>query len=241
MKDQFIYWNNAGKKGYANTYYFNRKVEKHNLTQVWDRALEAAKETGLTKKSKILELGCGDGMFAIRVLGDRFQKVEAHDYAPAAIARAKKNNHHKNVSFTVSDITKMKFSKTAKWDGVFLLGILHHVKSNTPDLVKKISHIADSVVVIDPNGNSPIRKAFELFIPAYKDAGEDSFRMEDLEKIFQDAGYRLVYKRYAGVVPWFTPQFLLPLMIWIEKWMQKSSIFNNFNSIVALGFKKKGR
>jgi 2-polyprenyl-3-methyl-5-hydroxy-6-metoxy-1,4-benzoquinol methylase len=239
MNNQFQYWDNAGKIGYGNTYFSNRKVERHNLSEAWNTAIEAADRLNLKKKSTILELGCGDGEFAIKMLSARYLKIDAYDYAPNSIKRALSNNRNKNIHFEIKDITKMIFPISRKWHGVFMMGILHHVKTDAAELIRKVAKISSCIIVLEPNGNSPFRKAFEIFLPSYKKAGEKSFRMEELEKIFKDSGFSLVYKKHILAVPWFTPEFLLPIAYKFEKFIQKYKIFDNLHSIVALGFKRK--
>jgi cyclopropane fatty-acyl-phospholipid synthase-like methyltransferase len=237
MDKQYYYWNNAGKKGYCFTYYRNRKVEKHNLSQAWNAVMDAASKFDLNKNSTILELGCGDGEFANQVLSKHYKSIDAYDYAPNSIKRAKANNISKKVHFETKDIIKMSYPPKKHWGCVFMLGILHHVKENTPDIINKVTKVTKAAIVLEPNGNSPFRKAFEMFIPSYKEAQEQSFKMEEIEKLFKMNGFKLIYKKHTIVVPWFTPEFLLPIMISIEKFMQKYAIFNIFNSTVILAFK----
>jgi hypothetical protein len=102
-----------------------------------------------------------------------------------------------------------------------LVGILHHVKSATPAIVGRLSKVAPKVVVMEPNGNHPGRKAAE-FLPSYRAAGEQSFRTKELLRIFEANGYQQVFYRRFSIFPNVTPTWFYKLGLPFEPAIERS-------------------
>jgi hypothetical protein len=85
-----------------------------------------------------------------------------------------------------------------------MIEFLHHVKAATPAIVSQVARITHRVIVLEPNGNNPIRKAREL-APSYYSAGKDSFRTGQLQRIFEVAGFRTAMWRRMNLFPNFAP------------------------------------
>lgn len=230
------YWNQAGEVGYTQAMYSNSLVADHVKNSIWTNVLNAAAVLGLDGKSEILELGCGDGDLANNCLSFKFASVEGHDLAPAGIERANLNRKP-NTHFICSDITRISFPPNKKFDAVFFIGVLHHVKASTPSLVQSISHLTDKIVVMEPNGNHIVRKALER-LPSYKAAGEDSFRKDELSGIFQSCGYREVYYRRFNFFPNFTPKSIFAMGKHLEPWIENSSLLGRMCTNQVFSFRK---
>jgi len=235
---QHDFWEQAGKDGYGKAMFGNNEVEAHIMTRHWNFAVETAYKLGLNKDSKVIELGCGDGTFAGKILSQNFKQVTAYDKSSAAIEYAKKTFTEDNVFFYAEDLAKYDFSGSANCDAVFMMGFLHHVKSFTPEIISRLKNITDKIVVVEPNGNNLIRKTLELF-PSYKRAGEDSFRLKQLLAIFKENGYEVKSVKYATLVPPFTPELLLSLFKKIEKLVERNRLLKRLCSSYILGFEKK--
>lgn len=94
-----------------------------------------ALEQFLPKKGKILDLGCGYGIFAnYLALTSKGRKIIGVDYDKSKVARA--NQGIKNTMFLVGDATKMKWSNLS---AILLHDVLHHLDSfeAQADLVQK--------------------------------------------------------------------------------------------------------
>ena len=117
--------------------------------------------------------------------------------------------------FEACDISRLEFADLPRYEGAFLIGILHHVKTATPAILRALHRITGRVVVLEPNGGHLLRKLLEL-TPSYRAAGEDSFRRRRLERIFAEAGFRRVIWRRLNLFPNFTPQLLFRLLRPIE-------------------------
>jgi hypothetical protein len=204
------YWENAGAVGYGEAMFGSRAVEQHVNLRLWRIAVEIAGQLGLDASSRELDLGCGDGAFANRALAPRFATVHGFDLSEEGIRRARTNAPGPQMQFEARDVTRLDFADR-RYDGAFLIGLLHHVKAATPSILEALRSVTPRVIVLEPNGNHLLRKLLE-FTPAYRAAGEDSFRRAQLEKIFAEAGYRRVIWRRLNLFPNFTPLPLFRLL-----------------------------
>jgi SAM-dependent methyltransferase len=213
--DPDSYWEKAGAIGYGEAMFGSRAVEQHVNLRLWGIAIEIGRQLGLDANSRVLDLGCGDGAFANAVLAHNFVAVDGFDIAEAAIRRAQANAPGPHMHFEACDISRLEFADLPRYEGAFLIGILHHVKTATPAILRALHQITGRVVVLEPNGGHLLRKLLEL-TPSYRAAGEDSFRRRRLERIFAEAGFRRVIWRRLNLFPNFTPQLLFRLLRPIE-------------------------
>ena len=233
------YWNKAGELGYLNAMYSNDTVGQYVKNQIWNQVLRASQMLQLGNHSKILELGCGDGELANEFLSKYFFSIEAHDLSPAGIQRAL-SNKKSNTNFYCTDISKLDFSGDQKFDAVFFVGILHHVKANVPAIIEKVEKITDRIVVMEPNGNHLLRKALEM-LPSYRKAGEDSFRLFQLRKLFSDIGFEEIYFRRFNLLPNFTPESLFGPMRALESFVEKNPRLDFLCTNQIFAFKRKNQ
>jgi|SRR5208283_4788590 len=239
--NQRSFWEQAGQDGYGKAMFSNVPVEQHIRSTIWNSSIEVSRMLGLTRESKILELGSGDGTFTGTVLANNFTYIDGYDYSVSAIDKANALFGSESIRFHVKNVAELVYSPDQRWDGAFLMGFLHHVKKDASVIVSRLSKVVPNVVVADPNGNNLIRKTLEL-LPSYRSAGEDSFRLTQLEDFFGAAGYELVSQNIISFVPPFTPSFLLPTMIRLEKIVSSNPLLRRLNSTYVLGFKlRKGK
>lgn len=229
------YWEQAGELGYARAMYRNAEVGEYLRRRLWNTAIEVSKELAVQEGSHVLDLGCGDGDFANLALAQHFAKVDGLDVSQAGIRRARANVPREGVQFDLCDITRADFSKFPRYDAVFLMGILHHVKAAVPVIVHGLCAVTDKVVVLEPNGNHPLRKLMELS-PKYRAAGEDSFRARQLERIFAEAGFARAVWRRLNLMPNFTPRFAFKLLLPLEPIVESTPVLRTLCTVNAWGF-----
>jgi SAM-dependent methyltransferase len=232
---QKAYWEQAGREGYTNFMYSSGDVEEHVTRRMWSIAVDIGHSLGLNSQSHVLDLGCGDGAFANRMLAQHFRAVDGVDFAEAGIARARTEAPRPEIRFNVVDLTKLDIRSMPRYDGAFLIGILHHVKKQASVIVRQLRDIAPRVVVLEPNGNHLLRKLLEL-TPAYRAAGEDSFRTRALIEMFEEAGFRTVVKRRVNLFPNFTPRPLFKLLKNIEPVFESTPGLRALCTVNMLGF-----
>src|SRR5262245_61436779 len=182
-------------------------VGQRIIERLWTVALDIGTQLGMTPDGHVLDLGCGDGSFANRVLAQHFRAVHGLDFTEAAIRRARAEATKPDVKFEICDLTREDLTTLPHYDGVFLIGILHHVKRAAPSIVKALRKITTRVVALEPNGSHPARKLLER-TATYRAAGEDSFRTRDVIRMFEQAGFRTVVRRPFSLFPNFTPKFI---------------------------------
>ncbi len=233
--DPGSYWERAGVVGYGEAMFGSREVEQYVNRRLWTIAIEIGRQLGLDSSSRVLDLGCGDGAFANAVLANNFAAIDGFDMAEAAIRRAQADAPGPHVRFAARDLRQMEFADS-HYDGAFLMGFLHHVKAATPAVLRVLRRVAERVVVLEPNGGHLLRKLLEL-TPAYRAAGEDSFRRRRLEKIFAEAGYRRVIWRRLNLFPNFTPQPLFRLLRPVEPLIETTPGLRALCTVDMYGFR----
>ena len=238
--DPGSYWEHAGTVGYGEAMFGSREVEQHVNRRLWTIAIEIGGQLGLDAGSRVLDLGCGDGAFANSVLARSFSAVDGFDMAEAAIRRAQDNAPGPQVRFAAQDLTQLELADLPQYDGAFLMGFLHHVKAATPAILSVLRRVTERVVVLEPNGGHVLRKLLEL-TPAYRAAGEDSFRRRRLEAIFAEADYRRVVWRRLNLFPNFTPQLLFRLLRPVEPLIETTPGLRALCTVDMYGFRAGGQ
>jgi SAM-dependent methyltransferase len=231
--DPRSYWERAGTVGYGGAMFGSQAVEQHVNRRLWEVALAIGWQLGLRPSSRVLDLGCGDGRFANQMLAANFASVDGVDLSAAAIRRASANAPGAHVRFAARDITQLDFDAT--YDGAFLIGILHHVKPATPQILRTLHRIAPRIVVLEPNGNHLLRKALEL-TPSYRAAGEASFRRRQLRRLFVEAGYRRLVSRRLNLFPNFTPYALFRLLKPVEAVVEATPVLRMLCTVDMHGY-----
>lgn len=231
-----VFWERAGELGYESAVFKSQEVARHVMPRVTAKTMELADLIGVPTSGRVLELGCGDGRFAAEKLARHYAQVDACDVSEAAIARAQSLGIP-NVNFQVADITTMDFSALGHYDACFLMAILHHVKDKVPELVRNLAPVVDRVVVMEPNGNHIGRKLAEL-TPRYKAAGEESFRDDELERVFAAAGYRKTLLKRVNFFPDLTPLWLFRLLKPVEPLIETTPPFDRLCTCMLVGFER---
>ena len=239
-RDPETYWEKAGALGYGETMFASRAVEDHVNRRLWSIANDIGRQLGLDRTARVLDLGCGDGAFTNCVLAGEFAAVDGFDQSEAGIKRAEANAPGPHVRFRHCDITRLDFAALPRYDGVFLIGILHHVKTAAPDLIRALWRLTDRVVVLEPNGDHLLRRLLEL-TPSYRAAGEDSFGTRELRTLFEAARFRHVAWRRLNLFPNFTPQPVFRLLRPFEPAIEAVPGLRALCTVNMYGFEVEGR
>jgi cyclopropane fatty-acyl-phospholipid synthase-like methyltransferase len=237
--DPNTYWEKAGEVGYDEAMHVSQAVAQHILEKSWKTAITIADRLGVPSSARVLDLGCGDGDFANKVLARRYHFVDGLDKAEAAITRAEASASTENVHFEAVDITNLDYGRLPLYECAFLIGILHHVKEATPKIMAGLSLIARHVVVLEPNGNHILRKILEQ-TPAYRSAGEDSFRLTHIKTIFNAADYDIPIFKRINLFPNMTPEFLFHLFLPLETRLEQSRSLDFLLTVNMFGLSRKG-
>lgn len=232
---QDAFWEHAGRIGYSEALFRSRRVARHVLEKQWQVALETAAQLGLGGSASVLELGAGDGQFAVEVLAPRYHRIVALEKSRTAVDRAAARPGAGKVEFRVADVTVHEYPPGARWDGAFLMGFLHHVKAHAPAIVGRLSGVVPRVVVLEPNGGQPMRKLLER-LPSYRAGGEESFHLRELVEVFARAGFRLRECTAINLFPPFMPDALFPAVRAVERIVEATPFLRGLCSSYVLGF-----
>ena len=227
------YWDRAGAEGYGRAMYSSADVESHVRGRLWGIAVEIADALGTARNGRVLDVGCGDGAFANQVLAARYRSVDGLDKSESAIRRAQ-NEAKQNASYRAADLATFDYDSLPRYDAAFLIGILHHVKTATPTLVRALARRTGKMIVLEPNGNHLIRKALEL-TPSYRAAGEDSFRSKELMSIFAATGWQTIIWRRHNLFPNFTPSAIYRLLAPMEPWIETHRFWKGLCTVDLYG------
>jgi len=212
--------------------YVSGSVEQHILGRMWELLLEVAHAMGTPSTGSVLDMGCGDGAFANNMLASNYKLVHGIDFAEQSIARARRNAASSS-TFAVVDITKPLV--LGRFDAVFLVGSIHHVKAAAPRIVKQLRDLTPRVIVLEPNGAHPLRKLLEL-TPAYRRAGEDSFTAWQIKRMFEEAGFMCVDHRRVNLFPNFTPGPVFKALAGLEQIVERSPFLSHACTNNLFGF-----
>jgi SAM-dependent methyltransferase len=186
-----------------------------DLTIDWLKQLKKAK-----KVTRCVDVGCGDGIYTAQVSqAVKGVRMLGTDPAKSAIKLAEKQ--FSQLKFTVSDLLKPKSLPQPKPNAAIVRGVIHHV----PDAEKGVANAvlyAPYVLIIEPNGWNPILKIIEILSPYHRAHGERSFTSYSLKKWVHQAGSKVSRVYYVGLVPFFCPPKLVPVLKRIEPNIEQS-------------------
>lgn len=87
----------------------------------------------------ILDIGCGDGFFTSRFLGNPQVHIDAIDIEPSSIGQAKQYNQSTNINYQILDAVNQPFPR-AEYDVIVWDGAIGHFSAETTNrMLEKIS------------------------------------------------------------------------------------------------------
>lgn len=164
---------------------------------------------------RVLDLGCGDGTYTLELTDLGVKEVLGIDPAEVAIEAANRKANNANlegrVHFEVGNIYTLKEQLGVRYfDCVVLRGVLHHL----PDPARAIgciASLADTVVILEPNGYNPVLKLLERFSRYHIEHEERSFFPTNIKLWCESSGLYVNSIRYLNLVPMFCPDWLAKL------------------------------
>ncbi len=106
--------------------------------------------TGFDRQSRIIDLGCGDGLMACVIAGLGFGRVTGVDISPGniAIARRRAGREGVDIDFRVDDISDLSWIASHTYDLALMSGTLHHF----PTFKAKRAVVAEVQRMLRPSG-----------------------------------------------------------------------------------------
>jgi ubiquinone/menaquinone biosynthesis C-methylase UbiE len=178
----------------------------------------------LTRDTKVLEIGCGTGVFT-RQIALTGAAVMAVDISPDFVAKSRQNVTDRNVSFKVEDIHALSLPDEA-FDAVIGSSILHHL-----DIIQALSEIkrvlktGGHIVFTEPNMLNPQilmeRKIKFIGKILHNTPNETAFVRGKLARVMEQAGFKnIMIKPYDFLHPW-TPMSCVNIVEKIGLSMEK--------------------
>jgi SAM-dependent methyltransferase len=137
-----------------------------------ERDLLARVPVGRT--DRFLEVGCGEGG-NLKLMETCATGVVGVDYSYAKVRWA--SRHVGNGRFVCADARRLPF-RNEMFDVVLCRDVLHHVeeKKEVVDELIRVCRASGRIVIIEPNGRSPIMWLLGMLIRAERDVAKNSLR-----------------------------------------------------------------
>lgn len=183
-----------------------------------------------TTARRILDLGCGDGVYTAEIAAARPDAhVEGNDPADTAISTAQQRFPH--VHFAVANVLDMTTQPSEHYDVSILRGVIHHLPHATQmDAIANARRLSSRLVICEPNGNNPIVKYIETHSAYHIAHEEQSFTTATLESWCRAAGWQQVSVHYIGFVPMFFPELPARLIHFVQPVLERIPIINKYLS-----------
>jgi SAM-dependent methyltransferase len=176
-----------------------------------DVSLELADVRGRS----VLDIGCGDGTYTIELF-DQGRPSLLHGLEPAdtAVAAARIKAGNRPIRFQVGSAYELPYPD-ASFNWAWMRGLLHHLDQPQAALAEAL-RVARRLLVIEPNGYSPILKLLEQFSAYHRAHDEKSFTAGTLRRWIQQEGGTIRAAKFAGLVPFFCPDWMARLAKTLE-------------------------
>jgi ubiquinone/menaquinone biosynthesis C-methylase UbiE len=175
------------------------------------------------RDQRVLDIGCGDGAYTVE-LYDRGAPafVQGIEPAEAAIEAARKKVGSRKIDFSVGSAYDLPYESDS-FDTAHLRGVLHHM-DRPADALREAFRVAKSIVVIEPNGYSPVLKLIERVSRYHREHGEKSYSPHQLRHWAKNLGGEVTADRFVGVVPFFAPDAIARLLKIVEPPLETTPI-----------------
>ena len=184
------------------------------------RSLEAILETGQLAGRSILDVGCGDGFYTIGYWDrGRPRALTGVDASAAAVRVARANSETRPIRFEVADVHNLPFPSNS-FDLALIQSTLHH-DDQPPSIIREAFRVAPVILIHEPNGNNLGLKVIEKTSRYHREHGEKSYRSRRIVRWVEEAGGEVQWRRFAGLVPMFCPDWLARTMKAVEPLVER--------------------
>lgn len=180
--------------------------------------------TDLTGKS-VVDIGCGDGTFTARYWDQgKPRKMSALDPAVKALVAGKAKAQGRPVLFVAADGHHLPYADDA-FDTAILQAILHH-DSDPQATIREAFRVARDILVLEPNGYSPILKLMERTSGYHRRHEERSYTAARLKRWVEAAGGHVIKGRFGIAVPMFSPDWVARVLKFMEPLVERLPVLN---------------
>lgn len=212
--------------------YTGRKIFSANLVhqRVTNKIIAIINEH-FSHGINILDVGCGDGTYTLEIYNKiKPNMILGFDPAAKAISSARlkvSKKLFKKIIFREGDVYKIdKFISKNKFQLIIIRAVLHHL--DRPQIaIDKISKLADKIIVLEPNGYSPILKIFERTSKYHLEHNEKSYFPSLIDKWFYHNGILLKRREIFNIIPCFSNRYLAKFLKFVEPIFENIPLFKN--------------
>lgn len=158
------------------------------------------KKWGLKADSKVLELGCGVGIFSRLLLKTvKTGKIEAVDLSPKSIEVAQKFVKNNNIRFETADVVNYT-PKISGFDFITLMDVIEHIPlEKHPELFDNLAQLCNDKTLIIINFPNPrYIEFFQKNDPSQLQVIDQSVELPELVNIADHSGLEIVfYEKYS--------------------------------------------
>lgn len=184
IKSPIRYYNNIQLE------YFSQKVKKTMMpvksAYVDKHVDELIKESGITRKDKILDVGCGMGKYTLNLLSKGYQ-VEGLDLNPLLLQQfLMYNNNLFNVKLHSADIVEAPEELNEQYDCIIGFMVLHHlhVLETCFQSMNRLLKPGGKIIFLEPNPYNPLFHLQIWFTPGMSYKGEKGLLDMTRKKLF---------------------------------------------------------
>lgn len=208
------------------------RIANQRLTQA---TLEAVNLAG----KKIIDVGCGDGVYTHELYKKTSpKKMYGVDSSKEAIKIAKKIYiNYKNLKFFYKNIYTLS-KHFEKFDLAIVRGVIHHVEY-PEKAIKSIGEIASEILILEPNGYNPLLKIIEKISPYHRFHKEKSYQPRKIREWLVKAGYTVHKDKFISIIPFFFPDTFTFILKKFEPLLESIPYLRNLLCGVYVVYAKK--
>ncbi len=196
-----------------------------------------------TPNKNVLDFGCGNGVYAEKVVKFNPSQITAIDISEKAIEIAKSKNL-KKIEYIVENCENTKLTSN-NFDLIYGTGILHHLnlkKSLTE--IERLLKNGGSLIFIEPLGTNPFINFYRKLTPSDRSKDEHPFTFSDI-KYFESLFAKVKVSYYGFFTLLFLPLYKSPknsilfnILNKMDKFFLKIPFFKFFAWAVLIEAKK---
>jgi ubiquinone/menaquinone biosynthesis C-methylase UbiE len=171
------------------------------------RLTDVTREMVELRGRRVIDVGCGDGTYVDALFrACAPAAMVGVDASREAIESATRTFVRPGLRFDVCSVYDLPY-EPGSFDVAVVRGLLHHL-DDAPRALARISTLARHVFVIEPNGYNPTLKLIERFSRYHREHGEKSYSPASLRRWIHELGGVIEREHYAGLVPFFCPDWM---------------------------------
>jgi SAM-dependent methyltransferase len=190
------------------------------------RMTEATLQRIAPTAKRVLDAGCGDGTYSNDIKLQR-PSLEIVGFDPASEAVRVARSRYPGIEFIVGDVLRPETFPEGEFDLIILRGVLHHVL-DPAEAIRQCATRADSLMIIEPNGNNPVLKLIEKLSPYHREHEEQSFSSRTLARWCQEARCPATSISFIGFVPFFFPTLPAKIIHFFQPFLERVPLLCRF-------------